>query len=161
VSAWSLRVAACVLAAALVSADLASKHAVFAALDGVARERGDPAVVVVPGFLTLRQVLNPGGVWGIAKDHGELLVAFRALALVVLLVLLARTRIGQPRLLVGLSLVLAGAAGNLYDSATLKHVRDFLYFHVGDAYFPAFNVADICICVGAAFLVAHITCERR
>lgn len=160
-SAWILRIAAFFLAAALVTADLASKRAVFATLDEAAVTRRDAAIVVVPGFLTLRQVLNPGGVWGIGKDHGGFLVAFRAVALLVLLVLLARVPLGQPRLRVGLSLVLAGAAGNLWDSARLGHVRDFLYFHVANAYFPAFNVADVCICVGAAFLILHITCERR
>jgi signal peptidase II len=161
VSAWGLRIAALFLAAALVSVDLASKRAVFASLDAGNDGRRDSAVVVVPGFLTLRQVLNPGGVWGLGKEHGEYLVAFRAVALLVLLVLLARVRLSQPRLLVGISLVMSGAAGNLWDSARLGHVRDFIYFHIASGYFPAFNVADVSICVGAAFLVSHITCERR
>jgi len=161
VSARLLRVLAFLLAASLVSADLASKAAVFSALEAAASARGDAAVVVVPGFLTLREVRNPGGVWGLGSDLGGFLVAFRVLALVVLVILLARAPAGRPRLLTGLSLVLAGAAGNLYDSARLGHVRDFLYFHVLRYYFPAFNVADVCICVGAAFLILHITCERR
>ena len=53
----------------------------------------------------------------------------------------------------GLSLVLGGALGNLYDRVTLGYVVDFLLFHWGDAYFPAFNVADMAICGGAAALV--------
>ncbi|HMU68097.1 MAG TPA: signal peptidase II [Cellvibrionaceae bacterium] len=53
----------------------------------------------------------------------------------------------------GLSLVLGGALGNLYDRVTLGYVVDFLLFHWGDAYFPAFNVADMAICAGAAALV--------
>jgi signal peptidase II len=161
VSPIALRFAAFFLAAALVAADLSTKRAVFSAIDDMGSGSRDASIVVVPGFLTLRQVLNPGGVWGIGKDHGGILVAYRGVAILALLALLARAAATQPRLLTGLSLVLAGAAGNLWDSARLGHVRDFLYFHVGNAYFPAFNVADVCICVGAAFLVAHITCERR
>jgi signal peptidase II len=53
----------------------------------------------------------------------------------------------------GLSLVLGGALGNLYDRVTLGYVVDFLLFHWGEAYFPAFNVADMAICGGAAALV--------
>ncbi|MEY4590232.1 MAG: hypothetical protein RL497_2308 [Pseudomonadota bacterium] len=53
----------------------------------------------------------------------------------------------------GLTLVLGGALGNLYDRVTLGYVVDFLLFHWGEAYFPAFNVADMAICGGAAALV--------
>ena len=52
-----------------------------------------------------------------------------------------------------LSLVLGGALGNLYDRITLGHVVDFLDFYIGDYHWPAFNVADSAICVGAALLI--------
>lgn len=53
----------------------------------------------------------------------------------------------------GLALILGGAIGNLYDRITLGYVVDFLLFHWGDAYFPAFNVADMSICGGAGLLI--------
>ena len=53
----------------------------------------------------------------------------------------------------GLALVLGGAIGNLYDRVTLGYVVDFLYFHIDDWYWPAFNVADSAICVGVALLL--------
>lgn len=53
----------------------------------------------------------------------------------------------------GLSLVLGGAIGNLYDRLTLGHVVDFLYFHLDDLYWPAFNVADSAICIGVGLLL--------
>lgn len=53
----------------------------------------------------------------------------------------------------GLSLVLGGALGNLYDRVTLGHVVDFLSFHLNDLYWPAFNIADSAICVGVALLI--------
>ncbi len=52
-----------------------------------------------------------------------------------------------------LSLVLGGALGNLYDRITLGHVVDFLDFYVGDYHWPAFNIADSAICIGAALLI--------
>lgn len=51
-----------------------------------------------------------------------------------------------------LALVLGGAVGNLYDRVTLGYVIDFLFFHINDYYWPAFNVADSAICVGVALL---------
>lgn len=52
-----------------------------------------------------------------------------------------------------LSLVLGGALGNLYDRITLGHVVDFLDFYIGDYHWPAFNIADSAICIGAALLI--------
>ena len=52
-----------------------------------------------------------------------------------------------------LSLILGGAVGNLVDRVRIGAVVDFIDFHVGDWHWPAFNVADSAICVGAALLV--------
>jgi signal peptidase II len=53
----------------------------------------------------------------------------------------------------GLALVLGGALGNVIDRIRLGHVIDFIHFHWDQAYFPAFNVADSAITVGAACLL--------
>ena len=53
-----------------------------------------------------------------------------------------------------LSLVLGGAVGNVIDRVRIGAVVDFIDFHVGDWHWPAFNVADSAICIGAALLVA-------
>jgi signal peptidase II len=52
-----------------------------------------------------------------------------------------------------LALILGGALGNLYDRLTLGYVVDFLDFHWSGRHFPAFNVADAGISVGAAMLI--------
>lgn len=54
------------------------------------------------------------------------------------------------------SLILGGAIGNLYDRATLGYVVDFLHFYWGDYHFPAFNIADTAISIGAALMVLDI-----
>jgi len=57
---------------------------------------------------------------------------------------------------VGLALILGGALGNLWDRAAAGFVVDFLDFYVGSYHWPAFNVADSAIVVGALMLVAEI-----
>jgi len=63
----------------------------------------------------------------------------------------------------GLALVLGGALGNLYDRAAYGTVTDFIEVYAGVHYFPAFNVADSAISVGAALLILDMwrTRERR
>jgi signal peptidase II len=61
----------------------------------------------------------------------------------------------------GLALVLGGAVGNVIDRIRLGHVVDFIHFHWDRAYFPAFNVADSAITVGAAFLLLDALLEGR
>jgi signal peptidase II len=60
----------------------------------------------------------------------------------------------------GLTLVLAGAIGNLIDRASLGYVIDFVVVHWEDAYFPAFNVADAAISVGAICLIIDMFQQR-
>jgi signal peptidase II len=60
---------------------------------------------------------------------------------------------GHPWLSIGLSMILGGAMGNAYDRFVQGHVVDFLHFHLGESFFPAFNVADIAITTGAIMLV--------
>ncbi len=61
----------------------------------------------------------------------------------------------------GLALVLGGALGNVIDRIRLGHVIDFIHFHWDEAYFPAFNVADSAITVGAACLLLDALLEGR
>jgi len=73
---------------------------------------------------------------------------------VALTVWLVRLPRGAHALLAaGLSLVLGGAIGNVIDRIRLGYVVDFIHFHWDQAYFPAFNVADSAITVGAACLL--------
>jgi signal peptidase II len=74
----------------------------------------------------------------------------------VVLVVMLRKSGGQRRVSAALALVLGGAAGNLWDRATLGYVVDFVQLHIpgsGLPPWPAFNVADSAICVGVALLL--------
>jgi signal peptidase II len=71
----------------------------------------------------------------------------------VLMVWLRRIRADQTILAVGLALVLGGALGNVIDRVVHGYVVDFIYFHWKSWYFPAFNIADTAISIGAGCLL--------
>jgi signal peptidase II len=81
-----------------------------------------------------------------------LLVAFALVACVIVTVLLLRSP-GRTLFCAGLALILGGALGNLIDRLRLGHVVDFLDLHAAGWHWPAFNVADSAITVGAALLI--------
>jgi len=68
---------------------------------------------------------------------------------------------GRALFCAGLALIIGGALGNLYDRLTLGHVVDFLLLHYRGWYYPAINVADTAITIGAAALVIDSFRERR
>ncbi len=119
------------------------------------------SIVVVPGFFRLTHVQNRGAAFGIFDDTpGEwkitVLILFSLIALVVVTALLWKNSHAMTTTGIGLSLVLGGAVGNLWDRLADHHVVDFLDFFVGTYHWPAFNLADSAIVVGAVLLVAEI-----
>ncbi len=72
---------------------------------------------------------------------------------VVLVVWIWRTPRGEKLLPLALALILGGAIGNVIDRIWHGYVVDFIHAHWGDAYFPAFNIADSAITIGAALLI--------
>lgn len=148
----------------LVALDLWSKAAVFDFLATDQQNRYLPEDVrnhtVFDGIVSMKLVQwrNPGTIWGLFKDYTLPLIVLRVGALFVLAWFLlkapARARLQQ----LVLALITAGALGNLYDNffAAEHKVRDFLYFTGSWPVawtFPAFNVADSCISVGAITLL--------
>ena len=109
---------------------------------------------------------NSGTIWGLFQDGTVVLMVLRCFAVVGLLWYLYRTP-RTARLQHGvLSLIFAGAIGNLYDNFFCldRSVRDFLYFTGSWPWqwsFPAFNVADSCITVGAIVLFLMLWREDR
>jgi signal peptidase II len=137
------------LAAAVVVADFVTKWAVLAAFAPGERR-------AVKGFFNLELAFNKGAAFSLLADapgwQAPLLVAFAVIAGVVVSVLLLRPG-GRRMYYAGLALILGGALGNLVDRLRFGHVVDFLDFHAFGWHWPAFNVADSAICVGAALLI--------
>ena len=119
------------------------------------------SIAVLPGFFRLTHVENTGAAFGLFADSASewkvsVLVVFSVLALVVVSALLWKNSHSITSTGVGLSLILGGAVGNLWDRLIYQHVVDFFDFFVGSYHWPAFNVADSAIVVGALLLVAEI-----
>ncbi len=111
---------------------------------------------VLPSF-NLTLLYNPGAAFSFLSDAGGwqrwFFVAVSLLASLALGLWLSKLRAGQWRLALALSLVLGGALGNLIDRLWLGHVVDFIQVYYRDWYFPAFNIADSAITVGAVVLI--------
>ncbi|HJT01407.1 MAG TPA: signal peptidase II [Terriglobales bacterium] len=119
------------------------------------------SVAVVPGFFHLTHVENRGAAFGLfAESPSEwkiaVLVLFSLVALVVVSALLWKNSHAMTTTGVGLALILGGALGNLWDRLVSGQVVDFLDFYVGSYHWPAFNLADSAIVIGALLLVTEI-----
>src|SRR5512140_438721 len=119
------------------------------------------SIVVLPGFFRLTHVQNTGAAFGLFADSSSewkvsILVVFSLLALVVVSALLWKNSHAMTTTGVGLSLILGGALGNLWDRLISGHVVDFFDFYLGSYHWPAFNIADSAIVVGALLLVSEI-----
>lgn len=138
------------LSAAVIVADQASKLAATTYLDPY------QSVAVVP-FVNLTLMYNTGAAFSfLSTAAGWQRWFFTAVALIVsaiLVVWLKRLRPGETWLAVALSLILGGAVGNVWDRLSLGHVVDFIDLYVGSWHWPAFNIADSAITVGAAMLI--------
>ena len=109
------------------------------------------AVAVIPGFFSLTHVYNTGAAFSMMHDSNRFF-AILSLAVFVLLIVLRRH---FPGFLMqwGWVLILSGILGNVTDRLTRGHVVDFLDFQFGTYHWPAFNVADSCICIAAVLFL--------
>src|SRR5437867_11515834 len=121
----------------------------------------DQPRVVVSGFLTLVNVTNTGAAFGSFKNNNSFFVILSCLALLFVVALLVRRRSRDAWRDVSLALLAAGVLGNLTDRLLYGHVIDFLLFDFGPNVpkflhpWPAFNVADSCICLAVACFIIH------
>ena len=142
-----------VLGTLLVILDVFSK-------DVVQRNLADGSSIDLLPFLQLVLVYNRGAAFGfLGEASGWQLPFFVVIAVIVSIVIvirLARTAATQKWFEVALVLILAGAIGNLIDRIRVGYVIDFIELYYGAWRFPAFNVADIAIFLGAVILVLEL-----
>lgn len=115
------------------------------------------SVTVVPDFFDLVHVQNKGAAFGFLNtqkiDWQRWFFAAAAVLAVGIVLHMVKTQGHDRRTLVALGCVLGGALGNLIDRLRLGVVVDFLDFAIADRHWPAFNVADVAISVGAGLLI--------
>ncbi|MEZ5738766.1 MAG: signal peptidase II [Burkholderiaceae bacterium] len=139
------------LAAVVIGLDQVSKWVV---LDRFAEYERLP---VIPGLFDLTLVYNPGAAFSFLADaQGWQRWFFTVLALaasVFIVYLLRQARRGQWLFPFALAMILGGALGNVIDRLVHHKVVDFLLFFQHPWYFPAFNLADSAITLGAICLI--------
>jgi signal peptidase II len=123
-------------------------------------------IVVIPDYFSWTLAYNTGAAFSFLADSaGWQRWLFALIAVVVsgvLVVWLKRLGRGETWLAVALALVLGGALGNLYDRIVLGHVVDFILVHWKNThYFPAFNLADSAITVGAVMLALDMFKSKK
>jgi len=121
---------------------------------------------IIKGFFSFTYVRNTGAAFGFGAQAHDSIRKFLFLLIPVLVCfylvyLIWKTRKGDVLLSLAYSLILAGAIGNLIDRFWLGYVVDFFHFYFRDYHYPAFNVADSCVTVGAAFLIFDFFKETR
>jgi len=127
------------------------------------------SITVIPGLLNIVHNENPGIAFGMLSDvsgawRDVLLIGFSAVVLIAISVMLLHSSLRLDAWLrTAFALILGGAFGNLYDRIVNGTVTDFVEAHAGQHYFPAFNVADSAITVGACLLLLDMwrAKERR
>jgi signal peptidase II len=114
---------------------------------------------IIPGFFDLVHITNTGAAFGSFRGNNTFFIGLSIVALLFVVILLVRRhRSPDPWRDFSLALLLAGVLGNLTDRLLYGHVIDFLLFdlHIPYAHpWPAFNVADSCICIAVIFFVIH------
>ena len=112
--------------------------------------------VSLTSFFNLVLAFNAGAAFSFLSDESgwqRWLFSGISICASVLIIYLLRKYFLEKLFCVSLSLILGGALGNLWDRIALGYVVDFLDFHYGGYHWPAFNVADSAICVGALLLI--------
>lgn len=146
------------LSALVVLADQVSKSYITS-------HYGEFEFTTVLPILDITRMHNVGAAFSfLATASGWQRWLFISLAVIVsigIVIWLYRMPRSQGLLACGLALVLGGAIGNVIDRVRLGAVVDFIHFHWDRAYFPAFNIADSAITVGAACLILDALLEPR
>ena len=115
------------------------------------------SIQIIPGFFRIAHVENTGAAFGLFAESSSpwkiaVLVLFSLVAMAVVLIMLWRSKHVMATTGIGLALILGGAVGNLWHRLVNGRVVDFLLFYIGQYQWPAFNVADSAIVIGACLL---------
>ena len=147
------------VAAAVAALDQVSKFAVLRHFHEAGCGRQQETITP---FLDLVLTCNPGVSFGLFNRTGVSSLIFSLAALVIILVLVFwLSRVRATVLAVAIGLIIGGAIGNVADRLRFGAVIDFLYFHAGAWYWPAFNLADSAICLGVAAMLLDGMLSRR
>lgn len=114
-------------------------------------------VDLIPNYLDFAYLENRGAAFGIFQGQVQLLSIIAVGISLVILLYLIKNKDAHPLMKVSLSLIIAGALGNVYDRLNYGFVVDFIHFHLNELWhFPTFNVADMCVVIGAGLMIIFV-----
>ncbi len=121
---------------------------------------------VIPGLFNLVYVLNPGAAFGFLADASAtfryvFFIGVTVVAAGLIFYYLVKSNPRNLMLAGSLTLIFGGAVGNLIDRIRFGSVVDFLDVYIGSAHWPAFNVADSAITVGAILMIWEMILNRK
>jgi signal peptidase II len=148
------------VALAVVAADQASKFAVDRMMPSGSLR------VLIPGMLNLIHTSNSGVAFGLFADsdmpwRAPLLIVFSAAVIGLIVWLLATGRAGGWPGRGGMTLILGGAIGNVFDRVLHHSVTDFIDFYIGTHHWYTFNLADSAIVIGAGLVILELLRDWR
>lgn len=118
--------------------------------------------IALTDWLNLTYLRNTGAAFSMLSDMPPWAFALLGCAVSVgIIIWLRKNPTGERLVAVGLALILGGAIGNVIDRVTRGFVVDFVDFHIGTWHYPAFNVADVAITLGAAALILDMILAYR
>ncbi|WP_102400883.1 signal peptidase II [Haloimpatiens massiliensis] len=119
-------------------------------------------IKILDGFFSFYYLENTGAAFGIMKNKIYFLSIITVLVLSGVIYYLVCKKPKSKVLRISLSLIIAGAIGNLVDRILYKYVIDFIMLHYKNVYyFPVFNVADILVCIGTFLLIIFLIKEDK
>jgi signal peptidase II len=121
---------------------------------------------VISGFFNLVYVMNPGAAFSLLANASAafryiLFIGITSVAILLILYYLVKSKIESYVMVISLTLIFSGAVGNLIDRIRFGAVVDFLDVYIGTAHWPAFNVADSAISVGAVLMIWEMILNRK
>lgn len=117
-------------------------------------------IVIIKDVFSFSYLENRGAAFGIFQNKVMILSFVTIIVMLGMIFYLIKYKPASKLLRLSIALILSGALGNLFDRLYHKYVIDFIMFHYKDVYyFPTFNVADMMVVVGTAFLVLYLLKE--
>ena len=119
------------------------------------------SIDVIPGFFQLTYVRNTGAAWSLFAGSGMTFFYVGTIVALIVLGLFYRACDAKDHYnRIALSLMMAGALGNLIDRLCFHYVRDFFAFDIFGYAFPVFNIADCALCIGVFMVILKIVAEE-
>ena len=122
-------------------------------------------ITIIPGLFDITHIHNPGGAFGFlagisSKLRSIIFLFVSSLAVGLIFYFYIKTPPNLPWLSAAFALIFGGAIGNLIDRLRFGVVIDFLDFYIGNAHWPAFNIADSAITVGIIVFIIHLVFKK-